>query len=300
MCVTRATVCEMCPRGTYSSRGSASCTDCPTGTYNDQEQQAACTNCAQNTYMEFLGKTTCYTCPLQSTTSGTGANSVANCTCQGGKSMSSDRACVNYWRTGVVHNVPEQDLLSGGWTKCPLSKLYSDQTLTRQDLMCGKTKSQIESGMRFAFGAKRTGSTTIEILAMGSSQVSTGPIPVFPLPLTGARNESNPRIDAAGNLRSDPFQENAFQAVPKLENGVYWYITAAAFGFSANAQVILNDQDSALSQCEDRLGWAFSGPGHRVGCRCSGGSSVPSQQKASGCSEDIVFSEWERIMYWLA
>jgi hypothetical protein len=250
--------------------------------------------------MEFLGKTMCLLCPTQSTTSGAGANSVTNCTCQEGKNMSSDRACVKYWRTGVVHNVPEQDLLSGGWTKCLLSKPYSDPTLGREDLMCGKTKSQIESGMRFAFGAKRTESDTIEILAMGSAKVSTGPIPAFPLPLTGARMESNPRLDAAGNLRSEPFQDNALQAAPKPENGVYWYITDATFGFSANPEVILNDHDSALSKCEDRLGWAFSGLGHRVGCRCSGGSSFPSQQVASGCSEDIDFSQWERVMYWLA
>ena len=54
-------------------------------------------------------------------------------------------------------------------------------------------------------------STTIEILAMGTSRVSPGPFPVFPLPLTGARPASSPKLDAAGNLLSETFEDNAFQ-----------------------------------------------------------------------------------------
>eukprot|EP00802_Teleaulax_amphioxeia_P003343 Tamp_03346.p1 GENE.Tamp_03346~~Tamp_03346.p1 ORF type:complete len:756 (-),score=58.55 Tamp_03346:165-2432(-) len=284
-----ASVCGTCQQGTYSGSQSSACTDCPPGTYNDQLQQSSCALCAQNTYMDYLGKTACYDCPVQSATLGTGADSVAKCTCDGGKNMSSDRACVKYWRTGVVHNVPEQDLLNGGWQKCSLDKPYSDGTLTRQDLMCGMSNEQIKSGRRFAFGAmRRDGSSTIEILAMGTSRVSSGAFPVFPLPLIGARPASSPKLDAAGNLVSEPFEDNAFQPEPELENGVYWYVTAKTFGFSSNAQVILSDYDVASSQCEDRLGWAFGGPGHRVGCRCS------------GCTVDIDNSEWDRVMYWLS
>ena len=54
-------------------------------------------------------------------------------------------------------------------------------------------------------------SSTIEILAMGTSRVSSGAFPVFPLPLIGARPASSPKLDAAGNLVSEPFEDNAFQ-----------------------------------------------------------------------------------------
>ena len=46
---------------------------------------------------------------------------------------------------------------------------------------------------------------------MGTSRVSSGAFPVFPLPLIGARPASSPKLDAAGNLVSEPFEDNAFQ-----------------------------------------------------------------------------------------
>ena len=44
------------------------------------------------------------------------------------------------------------------------------------------------------------------------------------------------------------------QAEPQLENGVYWYVTDKAFGFTSHRIVFLDDQDMAEDQCEDRLG----------------------------------------------
>ena len=49
------------------------------------------------------------------------------------------------------------------------------------------------------------------------------------------------------------------------------YTTPNSFGFSAEEQVQLDEQDISTSMCSGRLGWALSGAGgFRAGCACSG------------------------------
>ena len=71
------------------------------------------------------------------------------------------------------------------------------------------------------------------------------------------------------------------------------YTTPASFGFSAEKEVQLDEQDVSTSTCAGRVGWALSGAGgFRAGCTCS------------GCSDDkdlsgsVDGSEFLKVVYW--
>lgn len=191
--------------------------------------------------------------------------------------MSSDRLCLDYWKAGVQHNVPESDLISGGWTKCEKEFGY-DETMSRKDLYCDDV-----TATRFAFAVREGSSSTLAILAMGSAASSNPRWPVFPLPLKGARLPSdNGKYDDAGNLQSGDFVENQLQEIAQLENGVYWYLSDSTFGFSTSSLVAIaaTKVDMETVQCQDRVGWALGEPGYRV-----------------GCTLDVKDSNWKRVIF---
>ncbi len=71
------------------------------------------------------------------------------------------------------------------------------------------------------------------------------------------------------------------------------YTTPNSFGFSAEEQVQLDEQDVSNRTASGRMSWALSGVGgFRAGCACS------------GCSEDkdlsasIHGSEFLKVVYW--
>jgi len=250
---------------------------------------SSCSECAAGKYLEFLAQTACYQCPTQSTTATTGSASLDDCKCQQGKNMSSDRTCLDFWKVGVQHNILEADVLAGGWTKC-YEKTYADTSLTRADLSCDDAVAK-----RFAFAVKQAGSDVLHTLAMGSVK-NTAKVPVFPLPLTGASKPSSPPYDTVGNPLGEPFVPNANQALPQIENGVYWYITDKTFGFSPIQLVDLNDFDMSWNQCKDRVGWAFGASGHRVGCICSG-CSDETGHFSDATNVGMASTDWIKVIY---
>lgn len=109
------------------------------------------------------------------------------------------------------------------------------------------------SSERLLFGAKRTGSSMLTLAAMGSSRINelSNPVPV-----------TNPITYDTGG-------------VTKIHNGIYWYMTQLAFGFSAVPEIALTVIDKAATNCSGRMSWSIeaSGSGYRAGCTC----------KCSGC-----------------
>ena len=70
------------------------------------------------------------------------------------------------------------------------------------------------------------------------------------------------------------------------------YTTPNSFGFSAEAQVQLDEEDVSTSMCSGRLGWALSGAGgFRAGCACSG---CPEDKDLSA---SIDGSEFLKVVY---
>ncbi len=40
------------------------------------------------------------------------------------------------------------------------------------------------------------------------------------------------------------------QLIPRLENGVYWYISSKTFGFTTHPALFLSDMDMSSEECE--------------------------------------------------
>jgi hypothetical protein len=58
-----ASLCQICPIGTYSSTtGSSICSNCVAGSYASEEGSSLCTSCAVGTYMSQQGSTSCTAC----------------------------------------------------------------------------------------------------------------------------------------------------------------------------------------------------------------------------------------------
>jgi hypothetical protein len=55
-------ICLPCPRGSYSSEGSATCTPCPRGTFQGMHAAGACRACPPGHFADFEGSTECTLC----------------------------------------------------------------------------------------------------------------------------------------------------------------------------------------------------------------------------------------------
>jgi len=157
--------------------------------------------------------------------------------------------CVNYWKEGVIHNVPEADLTAAGWFKCTETGYNTLLTVQQMKTAC---QAVCQGYDRLLIGGKRSGSTSLEIAAMASTRLTeqTNALPV-----------SNP-LFASTDTSSEPST--------KLHNGVYWYLTQYAFGFSSVPEISLAVIDKATTNCTDRLSWSIEsgGTGYRMGCVC--------------------------------
>jgi len=124
----------------------------------------------------------------------------------------------------------------------------------------------------FLFGARRATEDPetgyLEIAAMGATRASaTNPLP---LGTTEGGEWTSPTSGSTGTV---------------FHNGVYWYLTQKAFGFSRNESVNLQDQDVSTLDCEHRMGFILGG---------SGGYRV-------GCTKDLVSStEWNKVVYYFS
>jgi hypothetical protein len=104
---TGNSTCVLCAQGKFSGALASACIKCAVGKFASKTGSSACTNCPIGKYLQFTGETFCNLCPINSNTTRDGAENYLNCSCSSGKKMTSDRACVKYWKVGVQHSVPE-------------------------------------------------------------------------------------------------------------------------------------------------------------------------------------------------
>lgn len=67
--------CELCPPGTVAAGGSFECTACPAGTYSMSWGGSICKHCIEGTFSNASSSTSCMLCPDSETTKGDGQSS---------------------------------------------------------------------------------------------------------------------------------------------------------------------------------------------------------------------------------
>ena len=55
-------LCHICPKGTYSTQGSSTCTSCLRGYYSSSSQSTTCSPCPSNYFTNETGSTVCFMC----------------------------------------------------------------------------------------------------------------------------------------------------------------------------------------------------------------------------------------------
>jgi len=266
-----ASVCSDCPVGQFAgSSRSVSCTQCGQGRFASAPKSTECKACAYGAFNSGFGATTCKECPGGSNTTSQASTEFDDCKCSDGRFLSADSICMKYWAVGVQRNVPITSITAGGeWTKC-YDEPYSVVS-TKLLIRCSTKGASVGSSV-FLFGARRATEDPetgyLEIAAMGATRASaTNPLP---LGTTEGGEWTSPTSGSTGTV---------------FHNGVYWYLTQKAFGFSRNESVNLQDQDVSTLDCEHRMGFILGG---------SGGYRV-------GCTKDLVSStEWNKVVYYFS
>ena len=272
--------CNACPAGTFSGAANSSeCTPCSAGAFSGAERSTTCTLCAEGHFAPAAGRTVCHACPFAefqpaagqvacescptgSNTSQLASTVLEDCICSGGRTVSADRICMFYWRSGVQLDVPITTITTGGeWQEC-YNEAYQSVT-SKTDVVC--TGEASVGASVFLYGAKRTDNNTLAVVAMGATRANA----INPLPLS----------TTDGDIWQSP---TSGPTGVHLHNGVYWYVREEAFGFSQNESVMLEDQDTASVDCERRVSWALGNlGGYRAGCETSLATS----------------EEWRKVVY---
>ena len=116
-------LCAGCPKGTYSTAGSTSCTYCEAGRYQDEIDKSSCKDCPKNTYSEGVGniyEDQCIRCDTGKKSNSGSTNSNECVDCPIGKYMYDD--C----------------------TECPQGQ-YQDQQGQGSCKICNNIRSQFEN-----------------------------------------------------------------------------------------------------------------------------------------------------------
>jgi len=161
--------------------------------------------------------------------------------------------CYPYWAVGVQHGVRVATVEAGGFRRC-YSEQYDVPTLA-SDLDCSNSDSPPpSSASHYLYAAREAGSDTFLLLAMGVA---------------------NRGVVGKGVANPIPIDAGVSQIETKLQNGVYWYNSQFAFGFSSAKEVYLQPADYNGTQCEGRLSWSIEGTsgGYRAGCTCYSSSA---------------------------